>query len=319
MGQGLKAGKMIWKNIFYAIVFPGFLFTAIIGLLASFIDRKVSARVQWRVGPPWYQSFADFIKLLGKEIIVPKGVSRFNFLLAPIIGLMSATIVSVIIWMAIISPQKSFLGDIIVVIYFLAMVPISIMLGGAVSRNPIASLGASREMKLVLSYELPFILAIFSAIIESHSGIKLGELITSQARNGLAIGSFGGAIAFIVAILCMQAKLAYAPFDIPEAETEIIAGPFIEYSGPGLAIYKLTKAMMLFAVPMFLVVVYLGGINFSGWSILWGILKYVLLLVLIILIKNTNPRIRIDQAMKFFWGPVLYLSVLAVVLSLWGI
>jgi len=310
---------MILRNIFYVIVFPGFLFTAIVGLLASFIDRKVSARVQWRVGPPWYQPFADFVKLLGKEIIVPKGVSRFTFLGAPVIGLVSATIVSVIIWTAIISPETSFLGDIIVVIYFLAMVPLAIILGGAASRNPIASLGASREMKLVLSYELPFILAIFAAVTQSHGGLKLGELITAQGETGLAIGSLGGALAFIVSIMCMQAKLAYQPFDIPEAETEIIAGPLIEYSGAGLAMYKLTKAMMLFTLPMFLVVIFMGGIKFSGWSILWGILKYVLLLVIIVLIKNTNPRVRIDQAMRFFWGPMLVISALAVILSIWGI
>jgi len=310
---------MILKNIFHVIIFPGFLFTAVAGLLASFIDRKVSARVQWRVGPPWYQPFADFVKLLGKEIIVPKGVSRYAFLAAPVIGLFSATIVSVIIWMAIISPETSFLGDIIVVIYFLAMVPIAVILGGALSRNPLASLGASREMKLVLSYELPFILAIFSAVTQSNGGLKLGELITAQAQNGLAIGSFGGALAFIVAIMCMQAKLTYPPFDIPEAETEIVAGPLMEYSGAALAIYKLTKAMMLFTLPMFLVVIFMGGIKFSSWSILWGVLKYVLLLVIIVLIKNTNPRVRIDQAMKFFWGPMLGLSIIAVILSIWGI
>ena len=310
---------MILKNIFHVIVFPGFLFTAVAGLLASFIDRKVSARVQWRVGPPWYQPFADFVKLLGKEIIVPKGVSRYTFLAAPVIGLFSATIVSVIIWMAIISPETSFLGDIIVVIYFLAMVPIAVILGGAVSRNPLASLGASREMKLVLSYELPFILAIFSAVTQSNGHLKLGELITAQAQNGLAIGSFGGALAFIVAIMCMQAKLTYPPFDIPEAETEIVAGPLMEYSGAALAMFKLTKAMMLFTLPMFLVVIFMGGIKFSSWSILWGILKYVLLLVIIVLIKNTNPRVRIDQAMRFFWGPMLVISVLAIVLSIWGI
>lgn len=307
------------KEIFYVLIFPGFLFTAAVGLIASFIDRKVSARVQWRVGPPWYQPFADFMKLLGKEIIIPRGVSRWMFLGAPVIGLLSVTIVSTIIWRSIIAPEKSFLGDVIVVLYFLAMVPISIILGGAVSRNPIASLGASREMKLMLSYELPFIIAIFSAITRSHGGIRLGEIISAQVYNGLAIGSFGGAIAFIVAILCMQAKLAYPPFDIPEAETEIISGPLIEYSGAGLGIYKLTRAMMLFTLPMFLVVIFMGGIKFSGLSILWGILKYVLLLVIIILIKNTNPRIRIDQAMKFFWGPVLGLSVAGVILSIIGV
>jgi NADH-quinone oxidoreductase subunit H len=117
----------------------------------------------------------------------------------------------------------------------------------------------------------------------------------------------------------MQAKLALVPFDIPEAETEIIAGPYIEYSGAPLALYKLTRWMMLFVVPMFLVIMFMGGIVFSGWHILWGILKYVLLLVIIILMRNTNPRLRIDQAIKFFWGPMTILAVIGIVLAFLGL
>jgi NADH-quinone oxidoreductase subunit H len=103
-----------------------------------------------------------------------------------------------------------------------------------------------------------------------------------------------------------------------EAETEIMAGTYIEYSGAGLAIYRLTKSMSLFVLPMFLVVIFMGGIIFSGWSVLWGILKYIGLLVLITLIRNTNPRIRVDQAVRFFWAPVTILAVLAVILAILG-
>jgi NADH-quinone oxidoreductase subunit H len=114
----------------------------------------------------------------------------------------------------------------------------------------------------------------------------------------------------------MQAKLALIPFDIPDAETEIMSGPFIEYSGAALAVYKLTKAMMLVALPVFLVMIFLGGIRPSPVSALArDALKYVLLLVAVILIRNTNPRVRIDQAVKFFWGPVTAISVLAVILA----
>jgi NADH-quinone oxidoreductase subunit H len=105
---------------------------------------------------------------------------------------------------------------------------------------------------------------------------------------------------------------------MPEAETELIGGPIIEYSGTLLAMYKLTRAMMLFAIPVFLVVMFMGGISTAFPDVIPGILKYVLLLVIIILIKNTNPRLRIDQALKFFWGPVTGLAVLAVVLALMG-
>ncbi|MFQ5867266.1 MAG: complex I subunit 1 family protein [bacterium] len=307
------------KTLFYFIVFPGFLFTALVAILASWIDRKVTARVQWRVGPPILQPLYDFVKLLGKETIVPQGGSKLTFLLSPLFGLAAVTIVSTLIWLVMISPEETFLGDLIVVIYLLAIPSISVIIGGFASGNPLASLGASREMKMILAYELPFILAIFTPVIQAHGIIRLGELLRYQWANSIFLNSWSGFIAFVVAIVCMQAKLALVPFDIPEAETEIIAGPYIEYSGVPLALYKLSRWMMLFVVPMFLVIMFMGGIIFSGWHILWGILKYVLLLVIIILMRNTNPRLRIDQAIKFFWGPMTILAVIGIILAFLGI
>jgi NADH-quinone oxidoreductase subunit H len=125
-------------------------------------------------------------------------------------------------------------------------------------------------------------------------------------------------LAFLVALLCMQAKLGFVPFDIAEAETELGSGVLMEYSGALLAIWKLTQAMLLVALPMFLVTVFLGGFATSGWPLVWGIGKYVLILVLMILIKNTNPRVRIDQAMKFFWFYCGIALVVAVVLAIIG-
>ena len=302
------------------LIFPGFLFTAVVGMLASWIDRKVTARVQWRVGPPLLQPLYDFVKLLGKETIIPKGASRTTFLLAPIFGLASVTLVSTLVWMAIFFPEKGFTGDLIVVIYFLMVPSLAVIIGGFASKNPIASLGASREMKLMLADELPFILAVLVPIIQAGGAIRLGDLINYQNNYGMVFNWHypSGIIALIVAVIAMQAKLTLVPFDIPEAETEIMSGPFVEYSGPPLAIFKLTRMMMLFTLPMTLVLLFLGGMHFQGWAILWSVLKYVVLLVLIILIRNTNPRIRIDQAMKFFWGPVTILGIVAVILALLG-
>ncbi len=307
------------KTLFYFLIFPGFLFTSIAGLLASWIDRKVTARIQWRVGPPWYQNFADIIKLLGKETIVPKGGSKTMFLLSPLFGIASVTLVSTLIWIANIWPERTFVGDLIVVLYFLTIPAIGVILGGFASANPLASLGASREMKLVLSYELPFVLAIVIPIIKTGGAIRIGDILQFQAANGIVVGSISGVIALIVAILCMQAKLSLVPFDMPEAETEIMSGAYIEYSGSALAMYKLTRAMMLFTLPMVLVIMFMGGIKLQGLSILWGILKYVALLVIIVLIRNTNPRIRIDQAVKFFWGPVTLLAIIGVALAFMGL
>jgi NADH-quinone oxidoreductase subunit H len=304
--------------ILYLIVY-GFLLTAVIGLLASWIDRKVTARVQYRVGPPILQPLIDIIKLLGKETLTPLGASKATFLAAPVLGLAGVILVSTLLWLNNINPGKSFLGDLIVVLYLLTIPSISIIMGGFASRNPLASLGASREMKLILSYELPFVLAVLVPVIKSDFSLRIGEILGFQAQNGVFAGSLSGTLSLIVAILCMQAKLALVPFDIPEAETEITSGPLIEYSGSALAIYRLMKNMLLFTLPFFLIILFMGGLRIDGIHLLNGALKYVGLVALVTVIRNTNPRVRIDQAVKFFWGPMTVIAIIAVLLALKGL
>lgn len=300
------------RYLFEFLIFPGFLFTAVVGLVASWVDRKLTARVQWRKGPPFLQPFYDIMKLLGKEVIVPEGSKGTGFLTAPLIGLAGVTLVSTILWGANIW-GRAFVGDLIVVIYLLTIPSLAIILGGAASGNPVSGLGASREMKLLLSYELPFLLAVATAIIKLGGSLRLADY-----AGTLVVGSVSGAIAFIVTLLCAQAKLGLVPFDIPEAEQEIMGGPLIEYSGAPLAAFKLTKAMMLFALPVFLMTVFLGGFHPEGIHILWGILKYLGILVVIVLLRNVNPRLRIDQAMRWFWGPWTVFALVGVVLALLG-
>ncbi|MBN3033521.1 MAG: NADH-quinone oxidoreductase subunit H [Candidatus Saganbacteria bacterium] len=293
--------------IFNFLIFPGFLFAAGAGLLATWLDRKVTARLQYRVGPPWFQPLADLAKLLGKEIIVPEGVSRSVFLGAPLFGLAGVTLVSAIIF----SPAP-FVGDLIVVIYLLMLPPLAVIFGGSASRNPLSAIGASREMKLVLAYELPFILALFTVVLKTHS-IMIGEIVRYQNLSGLMIGSLSGLFAFAAALLAVQAKLGAVPFDLPEAEQELAAGPLLEYSGAPLAVFRLTRAMLYFVLPAFLAVIFMGG----GLDP-WFMLKYLIVLTLIILIKNTNPRLRIDHALRLFWGPVSGLAALAFILAWLG-
>ena len=303
--------------ILYLIVF-GFLLTAVMGLFASWVDRKVTARVQYRVGPPILQPLIDIIKLLGKETLIPAGASKITFLMAPLVGLGSVIVVSTVLWINNIDVNNTFLGDIIVVIYLLTIPSISIIMGGFASRNPLASVGASREMKLILSYELPFVLAVLVPVIQSGFSIRLGGILQFQAQNGAVATSLSGLLALVVSILCMQAKLALVPFDIPEAETEIVAGPLVEYSGTALAAYRLMKNMLLFALPFFLIILFMGGLRFDGMNILLSLVKYVGLVAIATVIRNTNPRVRIDQAVRFFWGPVTLIAIAAVALALIG-
>lgn len=301
------------KTILSFLFFPGFLFTAVIGLFLTWIDRKVTARIQWRVGPPWYQPYADFLKLLLKETIIPEGASKTLFLLGPLLGLIAMSILAVMLFSMNFNPQKTFIGDLIVIIYLFALPPIGVILGGSASKNPLSSVGASREMTLYFGYELPFLIAMAIVILKAGANIKLGEIIIAQAHKPF-LYSPSGVIAAIVMLLAIQAKLSFVPFDIPEAEQEIMAGPYIEYSGVTLAIFKITRAMMLLLLPLYLISVLWGG--FANW---WAILKFLLIFVLIILIKNTNPRLRIDQALRFFWIGLGIFSIIGLILAFYGL
>jgi NADH-quinone oxidoreductase subunit H len=304
--------------LFYLIIY-GFLLTAVIGLFTSWVDRKVTARLQYRVGPPVLQPFFDIVKLFGKETLIPEGASAVTFLGAPVAGLASVMVVSTLLWVNSLAPRYTFLGDLIVVLYFLIIPSISLMMGGFASRNPLASLGASREMKLVLSYELPFLLAVFVPVIKNSFAIRLGEILNFQALHGNNAASLSGLLAFLVAVLCVQAKLGWGPFDAAEAETEIAGGLLIEYSGTPLAIYRLMKNMLLCTLPIFLIMLFLGGLRADGINLLYSVLKYVGIILLLTVIRNTNPRVRIDQAVRFFWGPVMILAVTAIILAFKGL
>ena len=306
------------QHLFWIIVFPGFLFTVAVGLVASWVVRKVSALVQWRVGPPFCQPLYDVVKLLGKETLVPQDAQQVVFKAAPLVALAGTLLLSTMLWRTALS-QSAFVGDIIVAIYLMVLPSLALIFGSSASASPHAAVGTAREMKLVMSYELPLVLAFIVVIIKTAALVGPGRQLdlAAIAQHAPAL-SISGMLAFLVSLLCVQAKLGFVPFDIAEAETELGSGVLMEYSGALLAIWKLTQAMLLVALPMFLVMVFLGGFATAGWPLVWGIGKYVLILVLMILIKNTNPRVRIDQAMKFFWVYCGIALGIAVVLAIIG-
>lgn len=299
--------------------------TAVLGLALKWVDRKVTALVQWRVGPPWYQPLADVLKLLGKENLMPATARGTGFLLAPVIALAATAVAAAVLWVAILWPEKTFVGDLIVVIYLLMLPALMTMLGAGASGNPHASVGASREMKLLLSYELPLLMALLVALartahVSGEWSFRLGALITAQQTSAPVVLSISGALALVIAILCTQAKLGQVPFDLAEAECEIMSGVYVEYSGPSLAMLMLARMMLAAVMPLLLIVAFWGGLYRGAW---WGYLtflgKYLLLAVLVTLIRNTNPRLRIDQVMRFFWFRLTPAAAVVLVAALWGI
>lgn len=304
--------------LFYLLIAPGFLWSLTIGMLAHWYDRKITARLQWRQGPPIFQPLADLIKLFGKEACVPEGGLRWLFLLAPLLAFSAALISSTILGVSNLDISEGFIGDLIVVIYLLTVPSLALILAGSASRNPLAALGASREMKLILAYELPFLVALFTLLVKVRS-VMLGDFISYQATVGWLGWSLSGLIAFVVILLVFQAKLGLVPFDIAEAEQEIMAGPLLEYSGAPLALFRLAKTMLYYVLPIILITLFFGGGQVGSLAGALALaIKYVIILTLMVLVKNTAPRLRIDQAVRFFWGPWTLLALLGFVLALIG-
>ena len=288
--------------------------TLLLGLITRWVDRKVTARVQWRVGPPWYQPFVDVLKLLGKETILPEHAG-WGFLLAPVVAFAATCLAAAVIVAANVWPERGFVGDLIVVMYLLVVPSLMIVLGGSLSGNPFGSVGAAREMKLMLAYELPLVLAVLAVVFGVTGGrtLRMGALAHASMNGPLP--TLACVAGFLITVLCIQAKMGLVPFDIAEAETEIMGGPFVEYSGAPLAMFYLTRAMLFAVLPMFAVTIFWGGFgpDLAGW--LLGFAKYLVIVVIMVLIRNTNPRVRIDHALKFFWFGLTPVGLVILTLS----
>jgi len=295
-------------KIFNYLIFPGICFSVFLGGLGWWLERKLTARFQYRVGPPWYQNFFDIAKLFLKETIIPQNASKTLFLLSPIICFSSALIFTLMITENYFL-KHNFLGDVLVMLYFLIIPSLFIIIGGFSSSNPLALAGSSREIKLMLAYEFIFIMSLIISIIKSGGNLLLAKIIENQIQNGSYLKTLSGTIGFILSIFYIQAKLGIVPFDIPEAEQEISAGPFIEYSGPLLGFYKLSKLLLYFSLPLFIISL------FSPKNFLY---KYLLFILIISVMKNINPRLRIKSALNFFWFLLFPLGILGLILALKG-
>jgi NADH-quinone oxidoreductase subunit H len=282
-----EASQNMLQLLFWILVFPGFLFTAFLGLIVSWIVRKVSALVQWRVGPPFLQPFYDVVKLVGKETLIPQEAQRTVFIGAPLAGLGGVLLLSIMLWRITID-QMAFVGDIIVAIYLMVLPSLALIFGSSASASPHAAVGTGREMKLVMGYELSLVLAFIVVIIKAGGQLSLAAI--AQQAPALSIS---GMLAFLVALLCIQAKLGFVPFDIAEAETELGSGVLMEYSGALLAVWKVVQAMMLVVLPLFLVMVFLGGINadfLSGLAKPIGTLPVGIIVLLVFVVTGLLAR-----------------------------
>lgn len=282
--------------VFGLLVYPGLIFTAVVGLLLVWEKRKLTARLQARIGPPIYQCFVDFFKLLWKETLIPEEANRSLFILSPILALTAVTLIMLFIPIAG-KPFLGFVGDLIVVLYLLTIPPFAAAVGGSSSANPFGGVGASREISLLFAYELPLVLAALTVALDAGT-LKLAEIVTAQ-QNLLYIAKYP--LAAIAFFFCIMAKLSWIPFDIPEAKTEIMAGLFTEYSGVLLGIFKLAYAMLAFALPSLFIALFLPvTTGIYGVDVIIHLVLCVVIIGLMSVVATVVPRYRIDQAVSFF-------------------
>jgi NADH-quinone oxidoreductase subunit H len=218
------------------LIFPGFLFLTVYGLLFEYLDRKVHARLQNRIGPPWYQPLADFLKLIGKETIIPAGANQTMFQILPVISL--SAVAASFIYVPVFGKVSiaSFQGDLIVVLYFLTIPTMCLFLAGWYSRGVYSTIGSVRTLTQMFAYEVPLFMALLAPALIAKTWSVTG-MTAFYAEHPLYI--LINIPAFFVALISAQGKLERVPFDTPEAETEIVAGPLVEYSGRLLAIFRI--------------------------------------------------------------------------------
>lgn len=293
------------RNVTALLIFPGGLFLLLAGLMYQWVDRKLIAQLQNRLGPRWFQPIADAIKLLANEEIVPEGVNRLLFIGLPVTALAGALTAALYTPLFGFQPAFSFTGDLIVTLYLLSLLTLCTGLAGANTRDRFSLIGAVRALTQLFAYEAPFMLALLGPAIVAGSW-QISEIITTTHGSWIVLTQ---PIGFLVALIGLMGKLEMPPFDAPEAETEIVAGALTEYSGRGLALFKLGRAVELVIGLTLVTAFYLGGVGQGALEPALFTFKTILLLGLLALLHSLMTRLRIDQTVGLWWrfGAILVL------------
>lgn len=303
------------ESLFFILIFPGLLFVSVFGLMAEFVDRKICARLQNRVGPPWFQTFADFIKLLGKEDVIPAAANPRMFSLAPLFAFTAA--VTAFLYTPIWKTESlfSFNGDIIMVLYLLTIPTLAFFIGGWYSTSLFARIGSVRAVTQLFGYEVPLFMSILAAALLADTW-SMKEVALFYTRHPLlCLFNLPG---FVVSLVSLLGKLEKTPFDIPEAETEVVAGAFTEYSGRLLALLKLTMAIEMVAGAALFVAVFfpfsltLGPV--AGFTVF--IAEVLAIVALLSLLRTVMARMRIDQMINFYWKYMVPVALVQLLLNL---
>jgi len=321
-----------FELIFRILVFPGFTFLFLLTLFCDWMERKIEARIQNRVGPMVagpggiLQPLADFIKLLTKEDIEPRDAKKIIFKFAPLAAF------AIMVFAACFIPidGKSVLttgagiggfnGDLIVILTFATIANFLLFLSGWASNNPYGSIGSARVLTQFLGYDIPlFLVALAPAFLAGS--LQIATIAQIQVTTLLPFAILAP-WALVLFVITMQAELEKDPFDVPHSESELVGGLETEYTGAKLAFLHLTRDIQVVFGSALVVTLFLGGPYgpvFFGpawiWYTIWFVLKLLVVVAVTEYISTVFARLRIDQVLSGNWRILLPASILSLILT----
>jgi len=316
---------LTWSNALIFVLWGVIFLVLILGFVtyAIYFERKVIGWMQLRIGPnrvgPFglLQTVADITKLLIKEDTIPRKADRALFILAPALAYIPAFAVLAVIPYT----NKLYFADINVgLLYYVALsgiTTVAIIIGGWASNNKYALLGGMRSAAQMISYEVPLVISVVGVIMLSGS-MNLREIGEQQGNWFWEWNFLPQIIGFVVFIIAATAELNRTPFDLPEAESELVAGYHVEYSGFRFAFFMLAEYVYIYAIAALTTVLFLGGwhapLAFLDFipGIVWFLLKFGFIVFFLFWLRATMPRIRVDQLMGLGWKVLLPLALLNV-------
>ena len=279
-------------------------------LFLVWLERKVAAHIQLRIGPkevgPFgiFQTIVDGVKLVSKELITPRQVDQKLFMLAPIAIFLPVLVSFVVIPFSENLQIRDLNVGLLVIFAFSTFNVLAILMGGWASNNKYSLLGAVRSVAQNVAYEIPLLLTILSALLWSNS-LQMSVIVESQSA---VWNVFWMPVAALIYLICATAETNRAPFDIPEAESDLVAGFHTEYSGMRFALFFLAEYSNMLIVAAVATTLFFGGwkpLPFLGFlpvpGLIWFLAKTYVLIFIVIWVRWTFPRLRFDQLMNFCW------------------
>jgi formate hydrogenlyase subunit 4 len=316
----------VWQGV--VILFGA----GLLGMVYKGFDRKLAAQMQGRIGPPIRQPFFDVVKLMVKENIVPEHAVGWLYNLMPVVALVAAATLLFYIPLGGFGPLLGGFGDLILILYLLAIPSLAMVVGGFAAGSPYATVGAQREMVMMMAYEFPLAVTLVSlawrlSVLLPGQPVFSLSVLGANPLWGLVgpLGVIGLALLFGALLVVMPGELAKIPFDIPEAETEIAGGLLAEYSGRNLAMFYLADAVKMVVMASLTVALFMpyGLASVFGLVGPWGglldvafflVKVFAVIFVAVIVVRVGFARLKIGQATRLFWLPVTGVSLLGLLL-----